>query len=74
MKSKKKKYLSDFYHLDVHSGIWRKFFLFDSAKAREGHSMVKLDNLIFLSGGFGQNSAEFDDVWQFDLENVQWQE
>ena len=41
---KKKKYLSDFYHLDVQNGLWRKFFLFDSAKGRDQHSMAKVDN------------------------------
>ena len=74
LKSKKKKYFSDFFHLDVNSGIWRKFFLFDSAKARESHAMAKVDNLIYMCGGLGQNNTEFDDMWQFDLENVQWQE
>ena len=27
-----------------------------------------------MCGGLGQNNSEFDDMWQFDLENVQWQE
>ena len=36
--------------------------------------MAKVDNLIYMCGGLGQNNTQFDDMWQFDLENVQWQE
>ena len=50
-KGKKTKYLSDFYHLDVKNGLWRKFFLFDSAKGRDKHSIAKVGNQIYLYGG-----------------------
>lgn len=73
-KTKKKKYCNDFYHLDVKEGLFRKFFLFDAAKARAGHSMVKIRDEVFLYGGLGLKDALFDDMWRFDLENVQWAE
>ena len=69
-KTKKKKLLNDFYQLDVEEGLFRKFFLFDAAKARDGHSMVRVRNEVFLYGGMGQKEVMFDDLWRFDLENV----
>lgn len=73
-KTKKKKFLNDFYHLDVAEGLFRKFFLFDAAKARSCHSMVRIQNEVFLYGGQGLNSTIYDDMWRFDFENVQWSE
>ena len=73
-KTNKKKYLNDFYHLDVRQGLFRKFFLFDAAKARACHSIVQFQNEVYLIGGQGSNGTLFDDMWRFDLENVQWME
>ena len=73
-KTKKKKFLNDFYHLDVSDGLFRKFFLFDAAKARSNHAMARLGNEVFLYGGQGLNNSVYDDIWRFDLENVQWSE
>ena len=73
-KTQKKKYLADFYHLDVDSGLFRKFFLFDAAKGRANHSMARLGSEVFLCAGQGLNGTLFDDVWRFNLENVQWGE
>ena len=73
-KTKKKKYLNDFYHLDVAQGLFRKFFLFDAAKGRARHSMARVQNEVFLFGGEGLNGTVFDDLWRFDMENVQWSE
>ena len=36
--------------------------------------MVRIRNEVFLYGGLGQKDAFFDDLWRFDLENVQWTE
>ena len=74
VKTKKKKFLNDFYHLDVESGLFRKFFLFDAAKGRACHSMACIQNEVFLYGGEGLKETVFDDLWRFDLENVQWLE
>ena len=52
-KTKKKKFLNDFYHLDVAEGLFRKFFLFDAAKGREGHTMARIENEVYLYGGKG---------------------
>ena len=51
----------------------RKFFLFDAAKARASHTMVKSpsEEVLYLYGGKGLKT-EFEDIWRFDLENVQW--
>ena len=73
-KTKKKKFLSDFYHLDVEEGLFRKFFLFDAAKGRAGHSMTLINSEVYLFGGQGLNGTIFDDMWRFDFENVQWNE
>lgn len=69
-KTKKKKYLNDFFHLNVNEGLFRKFFLFESAKARAGHAMTRIGHEVYLHGGQGQNNTVFDDMWRFDLENV----
>ena len=69
-KTKKKKYLNDFFHLDVKEGLFRKFFLFDAAKARSNHSMTRVGAEVYMYGGTGQNNTVFDDMWRFDLENV----
>lgn len=52
-KTKKKKYLNDFFHLDVRDGLFRKFFLFDAAKARACHSMTRIGSEVYLYGGQG---------------------
>ena len=67
-------FLNDFFHLNVNEGLFRKFFLFESAKARAGHSMTRIGHEVYLYGGQGQNNTVFDDMWRFDLENVQWAE
>ena len=36
--------------------------------------MAKHENIIYLYGGQGLNNTVFDDMWAFDLENVQWSE
>ena len=50
-KTNTKKYLNDFFHLDVTEGLFRKFFLFDAAKARANHSIARINNEVFLYGG-----------------------
>ena len=50
-KTKKKKYLNDFFHLDVKEGLFRKFFLFEAAKARANHSITRIGTEVFLYGG-----------------------
>jgi len=51
--------------------VWRKFFLMDAPKAREGHALAKINKEVYLYGG--KNGVTlFDDLWRFDLENVQW--
>ena len=69
-KTNTKKFLNDFFHLDVNEGLFRKFFLFDAAKARANHSMTLIKNEVFLYGGQGLKGVVFDDMWRFDLENV----
>jgi triacylglycerol esterase/lipase EstA (alpha/beta hydrolase family) len=71
----KKTYLADLWHINTETGTVRKFFLFDSAKARENHVMVKAakDEILYVYGGSGQK-GNFDDLWSFDLENVAWNE
>ena len=53
IKTKKKKFLNDFFHLNVNEGLFRKFFLFESAKARAGHSMTRIGHEVYLYGGQG---------------------
>ena len=52
----------------------RKFFLMDSAKGRYGHSMTRLGSSIYIMGGKDQKGQLLNDMWKFDLENVQWSE
>jgi hypothetical protein len=47
----KSKYLNDFLFMDSAAGLWRKVFLLDAPKAREFHSLVKLNNDLYLYGG-----------------------
>lgn len=69
----KPKLHNDFLFLDLSTCQWRKVFLLDLPKAREGHAMAKLNNDLYLYGGKGA-SAAMEDFWKFDFENVQWNE
>ena len=75
-RTKKKTFCNDFYHINTETGLVRKFFLFDAAKGRASHSIVKAshEEVIYLYGGQGLKDVVFDDLWRFDLENIQWKD
>ena len=54
-RTKKRTYSADLHYISTETGQVRKFFLFDAAKARGSHAMVKSpnDEVLFMYGGQG---------------------
>lgn len=40
--------------------------------ARESHCIVQIQETVWISGGIGRGGIMFRDIWQLDLETLQW--
>ncbi|CAH8632730.1 unnamed protein product [Heterobilharzia americana] len=65
---------SDLWCLNLRSRKWEQINAAGPC-ARSGHRMLTWKTYLILFGGFsdsGSKTTYFDDVWQFDLINLQW--
>lgn len=66
-------FLNDVHILDIETMTWKTLYTAgNSPSPRSRHTATLVNNLLYVIGGGGDNSAVFNDVYTLDLSTMKW--